>query len=93
MKPAFKTAQQLLAHAVFSDKGLDNDDKVFKHYFKDDHKDKVKEIMLKLVGNPGSMDEALNGEGAEELGHITFQAVDTENTDDDEGCAKEGTRM
>ncbi|KAL8947227.1 MAG: hypothetical protein Q9183_007813, partial [Haloplaca sp. 2 TL-2023] len=93
MKPAFKTAQQLLAHAVFSDKGLDKDDKIFKHYFKDDQKDKVKKVMLKLMGDPGSMDEALNGEGAEQLGQITFQGVDTENTDDDEGCAKDGTRM
>ncbi|KAL9033427.1 MAG: hypothetical protein Q9180_005949 [Flavoplaca navasiana] len=93
MKPAFKTAQELLAHAVFSEKGIDTDSPIFKHYFKDDHKDKVKKAMLKLMGNPGSLDDALNGEGAQELGQITFQGVDTENTDDDAGCAKEGTRM
>ncbi|KAL8847869.1 MAG: hypothetical protein Q9221_007120 [Calogaya cf. arnoldii] len=39
------------------------------------------------------MDEALSGEGANELGQITFQGVDTPNTDDDEGCDKDGTRM
>lgn len=95
MVPAFGTAQQLLAHAVFAKKGLDSDSSIFKHYFKDDHKDKVKKVMLKLMGNPENMDAALKGEGAKELGQITFQGVDTPNDegDDDAGCAKEDTRM
>ena len=81
MKPAFKTAQELLAHAVFSEKGIDIDSPIFKHYFKHDHKDKVKKAMLKLMGNPGSLDDALKAEGAQELGQITFQGVDTENSE------------
>ena len=96
MVPAFKAAQELLAHAVFSEKGIDTDSPIFTHYFKDDHKDKVKKVMLKLMGNPGSLNDALKGEGAQELGQITFQGVDTENDDDDDddvGCAKDGTKM
>ncbi|KAL8914699.1 MAG: hypothetical protein Q9171_000712 [Xanthocarpia ochracea] len=65
MVPAFGTAQQLLAYAIFSEKGIDSGSEIFKHYFKDDDKDKVKKAMLKLMGNPGSMDDAMKGEGAQ----------------------------
>ena len=93
MKPAFKTAQELLAHATFSEKGINTDSPIFKHYFKYDHKDKVEKAMLKLIGNRGVWMTLSRVKGAQELGQITFQGVDNENSDDDAGCAKEGTRM
>ncbi|KAL8671364.1 MAG: hypothetical protein Q9168_004146 [Polycauliona sp. 1 TL-2023] len=91
---AFSNAQQLLAYAVFTPlRGINSDSPIFKHYFLEEHRDKVKKVMLKLMGNPASMGDVKN-DGANELGKVTFQGVDTPNNDDDDaGCAKEGTRM
>lgn len=83
----------LLAHRSFvPGKGIDSDSPIFTHYFLEDHRDKVKKVMLKLMGNPAGMEDVKN-EGADELGQITFQGVDTPNNGDDAGCDKPGTRM
>ncbi|KAL8640178.1 MAG: hypothetical protein Q9228_002879 [Teloschistes exilis] len=73
---AFSNVQELLDYAVFDS----------------EHRDKVKKVLLKLMGDPTSRKDHKN-EGAGKLGQITFQGVDTPNTGDDAGCTKPGTRM
>ncbi|KAL8950524.1 MAG: hypothetical protein Q9222_003447 [Ikaeria aurantiellina] len=95
---AFSNVQQMLNYAVFTkidigtDKGIDSTSAIFTHYFLEEHRDRVKKVMLKLMGNPSSTNDHSN-EGADELGQITFQGVDTPNNGDDAGCDKEGTKM
>ncbi|KAL9588076.1 MAG: hypothetical protein Q9203_003104 [Teloschistes exilis] len=90
---AFSNVQELLDYAVFdSEKGIDTSSPIFSHYFLEEHRDKVKKVLLKLMGDPTSRKDHKN-EGAGKLGQITFQGVDTPNTGDDAGCAKPGTRM
>ncbi|KAL8740394.1 MAG: hypothetical protein Q9190_006902 [Brigantiaea leucoxantha] len=90
---AFSNAQEMLAYAVFTPEvGIDSNSPIFTHYFLEEHRDRVKRVMLRLMGNPASMDQVKN-DGAAELGQITFQGIDTPNTGDDAGCDREGTIM
>lgn len=52
----------------------------------------VKGVFKRLLGNPRNPEDVAN-EGANELGQMTFQGIDTPNDDDDMGCDQEGTRM
>ncbi len=82
----------LLIEVVCSVRGIDSSSPIFTHYFLEEHRDKVKKVMLKLLGNPATSEDVTN-EGADELGQITFQGIDTPNNDDDAGCDKPGTAM
>ncbi|CAF9922468.1 MAG: hypothetical protein HETSPECPRED_005081 [Heterodermia speciosa] len=84
---AFDNVQQMLNYALTATNyGINSDSEIFTHYFLESHRDRVKRILQKLSGN-------LKESGADELGQITFQGVDTPNNGDDAGCAKQGTIM
>ncbi|KAL9637858.1 MAG: hypothetical protein Q9164_001941 [Protoblastenia rupestris] len=75
-----------------SGSGIDSDSPIFRHYFNEEDRSKVKAVFAKLAGN-SETPEDVDNEGAKELGQITFQGVNTPNNGDDSGCDKPGTNM
>lgn len=73
--------------------GIDSDSPIFSHYFHEGDRAKVKDVFLKLAGNPANEQELIP-DGATELGQITFQGIDTPNAGaDDPACEQPGTHM
>ena len=83
---------EFLLSSHHSGSGIDSDSPIFRHYFNEEDRSKVKAVFAKLAGNPETPEDVDN-EGAKEVGQITFQGVDTPNNGDDSGCDKPGTNM
>ncbi|MDI1491411.1 MAG: hypothetical protein OHK93_002620 [Ramalina farinacea] len=90
---AFSNAQEMLAYALFTPlDGIDSAGPIFSHYFNEADRSTVKKVLAHLAGDPANQG-AQDPEGAQQLGQITFQGVDTPNNGDDQGCDKPGTNM